>query len=188
VDRDIRDLIRSGNVVYELLRPLDLYAHWFYRALAFRSAPTLLRSVPLLVGAGLFLGLQLPASWGSAGAFLLSILGALVLSCAITTLLNISLLWTVSGDGMRTMVPAVVIVFSGMIVPLPLFPEWAQAVLDFLPFRGLADVPYRLYTGHIPASDVLPLLLHQLAWSLAFIALGRWVLSRGTRRLVVQGG
>ena len=72
--------------------------------------------------------------------------------------------------------------------PLPLFPDWAQPILNALPFRGLVDVPFRLYSGHIPPGDILPLLAQQIGWALALIVLGRTVLARGTRRLVVQGG
>ena len=188
VDRDIHALIRSGTVSYELLRPLDLYWLWFSRVLALRSAPTLLRSLPLLVAAGLFLDMKAPATWEAAAAFVLAMLGALLLSCAITTLLNISMMWTVSGDGIAGLAPAVVVVSSGALVPLPFFPGWAQTVLEILPFRGLVDIPFRLYLGHIPPGDAVLHLAHQLAWTVGLVAFGRWVLSRGVRRLVVQGG
>ncbi|MGQ9629986.1 MAG: ABC transporter permease [bacterium] len=188
VDTEIRSMIRSGTVAYELLRPLDLYALWFSRALAMRTAPTILRAVPMLMIAGLFFGFRLPPSWASAGAWVAATFGALLLSCAITTLLNISLLWTISGEGVSQLVFAGVIVLSGMIVPLPLFPDWAQAVLDFLPFRGLVDIPFRVYVGHIPPGKVAPALAHQMAWTVALVVLGRLVLARGMRRLVIQGG
>ncbi len=188
MERDIRDLIRTGAVSYELLRPLDLYTLWFSRVLAWRVAAPLLRSVPLLVIAGLFFGMQAPATWTAAGAFALAMLGAFLLSCAITTLLNISMMWTVSGDGIAGLTPTVVLVFSGSLVPLPFFPEWMQPLLEALPFRGLVDTPYRLYLGHIPAGEALPLLAHQAAWTAALVVFGRWALSRGVRRLVVQGG
>jgi ABC-2 type transport system permease protein len=118
----------------------------------------------------------------------LSTATAVLLSAAIGTLMTISMLWTIAGDGIGRLVPAAAFIFSGMIIPLPLFPDWAQPVLNFLPFRGLADVPFRLYTGHIPAVDGVAALAHQLAWTVALIALGRWLLARGTRRMVVQGG
>ena len=94
----------------------------------------------------------------------------------------------ISGQGISQLLPAAVYVFSGMIIPVPLFPEWAQRILDFLPFRGLVDTPIRLYLGHIPPSQLWSVLGHQLLWVLAFVALGRWLLARGVRRLVVQGG
>ena len=188
VDRDIQALIRSGDVGYELLRPLDLYNHWFCRVLAYRSAPTLLRSLPLLPFAALFFGMEAPDSWAAAGAFGLAMLGALLLSCAITNLLNITLMWTVSGQGIVSLAPSVVLVFSGSLVPLPLFPEWTQTLLNILPFRGLVDTPFRLYLGHIPPGGLLLHLGHQLVWAGALVVFGRWLLSRGVRRLVVQGG
>ena len=104
------------------------------------------------------------------------------------TLLTISLLWTVAGDGITRLTLITIWTFSGIVMPLPLFPGWLQPLLNALPFRGLMDTPFRLYVGHIPAEGVLPVLLHQLAWTIALVALGRWVLSRGVRRLVVQGG
>ena len=188
VDRDVQALIRSGGVSYELLRPLDLYGLWFSRALALRTAPTFIRSVPLLAIAILFLGMEAPATWAAAGTFVLAMLGALLLSCAITNVLNISMLWTTSGEGVTAFAAAAVLIFSGMIVPIPFFPDWAQRVLEVLPFRGLVDVPYRLYLGHIPPGDALSLLAHQVVWIVGLVAFGRWLLSRGVHRLVVQGG
>ena len=43
IDREMRAMIRSGTVAYELARPLDLYTFWFCRDIARRTAPTLLR-------------------------------------------------------------------------------------------------------------------------------------------------
>ena len=188
IDSELRTLIRSGGVGYELLRPVDLYGFWFCRALAWRTAPTLLRAVPLIAFAGVFMGMDAPASWAAAGAFAVSMVGALMLSSAITTLFNITMMWTISGEGVFTLVLGIVSLLSGMLVPIPLFPEWAQTVLNILPFRGLVDTPYRFYLGHIPAADLPLLLAHQLVWVVAIVLTGRWLLSRGLRRLVVQGG
>jgi len=188
VDRDVRDQIRTGSVAYELLRPLDLYALWYSRAVALRCAPTLLRSVPLLLLAGLFLGLAPPASWASLGAFLLALVGAVLLSSAFTVLLNVTLMWTVAGEGITQLVFSLILVLSGMVVPLPLFPDWVQPVLQALPFRGLADAPFRLYTGHLAPGDALSVVAHQLIWAVALALTGRALLAAGKRRLVVQGG
>jgi ABC-2 type transport system permease protein len=188
VDVEIRQMIRTGTVAYELVKPVDLYWFWFSRAVAMRTAPTILRAAPMFVVAMLFFDMQSPPSWASAGAWALSMCAALLLACALTTLLTMSMLWTISGEGIARFLMIGVMVFSGMIVPLPLFPDWAQSVLNFMPFRGIADIPYRLYTGHIPPDRVLWVVGHQLIWTLAIVIIGRWLLSLGTRKLVVQGG
>jgi len=188
IEGDARQMVRSGAVAYELLRPLDLYSLWYCRALAWRAAPTALRALPMFALAIPFFGMQWPASWGAAAAWAAATAAALVLASAITTLLTISLLWTISGEGVSRLIPAAVVLLSGILVPLPLFPEWAQTILNLLPFRGVVDLPFRLYLGHIPPSQVLGVLAHQLAWTVGLVALGRWLLARRIRWLVVQGG
>lgn len=188
VDPEVRGMVRSGTVAYELLRPVDLYSLWYTRCIAQRAVPMLLRAVPMFVVAGLWLGLRPPASWEAGLGFLLATLGAIALSSALSTLVLLSLLWTVSGEGVSRFMPAVAMVFSGLILPLPLFPAWAQPLVLALPFGGLADYPFRVYTGHIPASGLPGVLAHQLLWTAALILLGRWLLGRSLRRMVVQGG
>lgn len=196
VDAEIAGHIRSGGVAYELLRPLDLYGFWYARTLAFRAAPTLLRMVPMILFA--FFGLPLvglgewalpaPAGPAAAGLFAVSMLITLLLGTAITMILHASLLWTISGEGFNRLMLGVVPVFSGLVVPLPLFPDWLQPLLFWQPFRGLADVPYRIYSGHIPASEAFLELAMQVAWTALVVVFGMWLLRVAGRRLVVQGG
>jgi len=188
VDADVRAMIRSGTVAYELVRPLDLYTLWYSRALALRTAPALLRALPMFAVAGCFFGMQPPPSLAAGAAWLAATAGAALLAGAITTLITISLLWTLSGEGVSRLLPAVTMLFAGYVLPLPLFPDWAQALLSFLPFAGLADTPFRMYLGHLPPEAVFGVLGHQLAWTAALVLLGRAALARATRRMVVQGG
>ena len=187
-DSEVREMIRNGNVAYELLRPVDLYNLWYSRAIANATSPTLLRCVPMLVLALLFFGMGGPASAASLAAALVAMVGAVLLACSMANLMSISMLWTIAGEGVCNVMAVAVWLLSGMILPIPLFPDKIRIVLTLLPFRGLIDTPFRLYMGHIPVSHVAPVLAHQLIWTVTLILFGRWLLQRGTRRLVVQGG
>jgi ABC-2 type transport system permease protein len=196
VDGEFAQKVRDGSVAYDLLRPVDLYAFWYSHTLAYRAAPTTLRAIPL----GLFAMLVLPrfglAEWAlgappsllSCGLFGGSLVAAGALSTAITMLSHISLLWTISAAGMDRIMPAVVTMFSGMVIPLPLFPNWLQPLLHWQPFRGLVDVPFRIYSGNIAPTVALLEIVHQWVWVGLLVWLGRVMLARGTRKLVVQGG
>jgi ABC-2 type transport system permease protein len=178
------------------VRPLHLYALWYCRAVAWRSAPLALRLLPMVVVAALILPLVGLAGWAmpppvslaAGAAWVASMVGALAVSAALTSLMTVSLLWTVSGEGIAVLVSALAALLSGMIIPLPLFPEWAQPLLRALPFAALMDLPARLYTGHLPAAQVGWVLAHQLLWTGLLATLGTWLVGRATRRLVVQGG
>ena len=194
-DADFQEQVASGAVAYDLLRPLDLYGYWFARTLAFRTATTTLRAIPMMIFAMLLLpafGLAdwaLPAPSGAALiGFLVAITAAALLSTAITVLAHISMLWTLSGEGVDRIMPSFVTILSGMVVPLPLFPDWLQPFLEWQPFRGLCDVPYRIYSGNIPIAEAASEIAFTLAWTVMIVWFGRFLLSRGVRRLVVQGG
>jgi ABC-2 type transport system permease protein len=188
MDRDIEALVRSGGLGYELARPVDVYAFWYARNMASRMAAASLRSLPILVIAGLFLGLRPPAGPAASLAWLAAMVGSILLGSAIATVMSFTLLWTISGDGIARLVPPAVTLLSGMIVPLPFFPAWAQPILSALPFRGLVDTPFRLYSGDIPALGAIPHLAHQIAWVVILVLLGRLVVGRGLRRAEIQGG
>lgn len=188
VDQDVRTMIQTGTVAYEMLRPLDVYTLWYSRAVAGRIGPTALRAVPMFVVALAFLGMQLPPTLAAGLAWILATIGAILLSAAFSTLVTISLLYTIAGDGVQRLAPILTYALSGMLIPLPLLPDWLQPVFDFFPFRGMIDTPFRLYVGNLPAAQLGLALLHQMAWTAVFVLSGRWLLAKATRRMVVQGG
>jgi ABC-2 type transport system permease protein len=188
MDDEVKAMVNSGGLAYELLKPTDLYSLWFARAVALRLAPLALRAIPLLAVAWFFFDLQLPASPDALLRWSLGLAGAVALSATITVLMNISLLWTLSGDGVQFLVPALSTLLSGSLLPLPLFPAWAQPVLTLLPFRGIMDTPHRLWLGDLSGPEAWLALGHQWLWIALLILAGRAILSRGLHRVVLQGG
>lgn len=195
-DPEVREMVRSGAIAYELARPIDLYALWYARAVAHRTAPTLLRAAPMAVFAAVVLPLLGAGSWrlappaspAAAAGFAVALGLALAVASAISVLVNISLMWTVSGDGVVMLVSTVVAMLSGLLIPLPLFPDGAQRVLAWLPFAALFDLPFRIYTGDLAPGALALIVARQLGWTALLIGFGRWLLGRGLGRVVVQGG
>ncbi len=196
VDPEIWEKMRTGSVAYELLRPVDLYAFWFARTLAFKTASATLRMIPMVLMCVFVLPLMGLAEWAlpppasqmSLLMFLLAISATILLTTAITMILHMALFWTLSGRGFNAIMYGLVGFFSGLIVPLPLLPDWLQGVLYWQPFRGLADVPFRIYSGNIAAADAWFEILLQLGWTAVMVGLGYTVYWYARDRLVVQGG
>jgi ABC-2 type transport system permease protein len=187
VDGEIAEMIRSGSVGYQMLRPWGLYQHWLARALADRVMPTLLRCGPILVVATAAGWIK----WGHAQAMAAAgaaLCGALLLSAAVTMLLNATMFWTISAEGINSIVTALMFVASGMIVPIPLMPPALRAFAYALPFHGMIDVPFRLFSGSIPLGQVWGYLGLQLGWTLGLVLVGRLLLGLAVSRLTVQGG
>ena len=187
IDHELNASIRSGSVVYELLRPVKLYNLWFARAIANRIAPTLLKATPMLIAASFAGWIRWPGV-ASLAAFAGALAAAALLATAFNMLMSITMFWTLAGQGISTMMGGLLFVLSGMIVPLPLMPMWLQPLLNALPFRGLMDTPFRLYTESLPPNALGALLIHQLVWTVALVLIGLHLMRRAMRRLVVQGG
>lgn len=195
-DNDIIRMIRTGNICYELVRPVRLYGYWFARQIALRTAPVILRAVPMLVLVVIIFPLAGWDSWAlhgpvSAAAFflfLLSLLAATLLSCSLTVTSYATLFWTIGSEGVETLLGVLIWAFSGIIIPIPFYPDWMQPVFRVLPFRGLIDVPFRIYLGSIGGAKASYEIGIQFAWVVALIILGNYMLNRGLKRVAVQGG
>jgi ABC-2 type transport system permease protein len=195
-DPELARMVRSGDIAYERLRPLDTYAYWYARAVARRTATPLLRAIPMVLTAGVLLpslgfsrwGLSAPASLAAFGLFVVSMAFVISLSSAFSTLLDLLVVATLSERGVNTFVAPLSIVFSGSLVPLPLLPEWLQPVMRNQPFAGLLDIPVRIYGGHLAGLAALESLARQAFWVLVLVAIGRALTVRVMSRLQTQGG
>ena len=73
---------------------------------------------------------------------------------------------------------------------ISLFALLALTALTALPALAELAAPNAVgvYMGHIHPQQASLAIAQQLLWTVVFIAAGRWMLSRGVRRLVAQGG
>ena len=195
-DPDVVRMVRSGDVALERLRPVNTYAFWYARAIARRTANPLLRAVPMILTAAFVLPLIGLSEWAlspaasaeAAGLFALSLILAVALSAAIATVMDVITAAALSERGVNAVVGGMVLVFSGSVLPLPLFPEWLQPILPHQPFAGLADTPFRIYSGHLAGSAALAGLANQVVWTIVLVALGHALMTRVMSRVQVQGG
>ena len=191
MDNELLDMIVNGNVVYELSRPLYLYSFWFSRIIAFRLARTFLRCFPILIVA-FFLpspwAFSLPPNPAAFFIFIPSIVLAALLTSALSMLLcNITFV-TMNPLGARIAMGAMVEFFMGTYIPIPFMPPLLQRICIALPFRYVADFPFRVYSGNISGQEALTGLGIQFLWVLVLIGLGIWGFKSALKRLVVQGG
>jgi ABC-2 type transport system permease protein len=196
VDRDIQATIRNGNVVYDFLRPLDLYFVWYFNSLAWRVSSTILRAIPLFIFVSVilpFTGLDIysltaPQSPAALSAFFFTYIFTILLSISITVFMNIVTLLFLSADGLNVLITALVTLLSGMIIPLPLFPDSFQLFLLIQPFSSLVDFPFRYYTGNLSIGSLIYTIPLQIFWICFFIFISRRILSNIKKKLVIQGG
>lgn len=188
VDKELEAQIKNGHIAYELIRPLRLHGVLFSRSFANRFTPVAMRFLPVFLIGLLCFNLPLPKDFGAGIAFVFSVAGALFLSTAMTTVLMISFFWTIAGEGIQRFIQPLFLFLSGTTLPLPLFPDWTQGFLNVQPFRGLVDIPCRLYTGVIPSDQAFYYIGFQFFWTILLLVVGQGFLNKATKRFVILGG
>lgn len=183
--------IENGNVCYKFVRPIDLYNQWYFEHLGYKLSATILRFLPIVVVSLLLpphLGLMLPVSLPAFVLFLLALcIGALITSSIsmITVCLTFK---TMSAKGTATIVNTVCGLLGGLYIPLPLMPQAIQNVLNYLPFRYVTDLPFRIYIGNVSCQTALMFIGIALVWLVALILIGKLFLSKVLKKTVIQGG
>lgn len=190
-DGDIYSTLRSGEVAYDLVRPVGLYGRWFFQSASNRLSFALVNCLPVLL-LGLIVPrpfrLILPRSAGQTILFMLSALLAFGVTVAMAMLMYISLFYLISQRGIRIIVTAVTDFFSGGVIPLPFFPEQVLRVVRVLPFAAMQNMPLQIFCGNIAGVDALKGIGFQMFWLTVLVVGGRAAMGVATRRVIVQGG
>lgn len=191
LDNEIFQLISSGNVSYELCRPLDIYNLWFAKSCATRLSKTLLRCFPILIIA-YFLPtpykFNLPSSINEATLFLLAMFCAFIVVVAYCMLVYILTFYTISPMGVRLAMVMTADFLSGGLVPLPFLPEWLTKYIYLSPFAAMQNVPFRIYSGNLSGYGALEAIALQGIWAVILILFGKFLLSKTIKTVIVQGG
>ena len=191
IDEDVLEQISSGNVAYEICRPLDIYNMWFVKNAANRISKAILRCFPIIIISSLLPGvyrLQPPDSIASFILFLLSMILALIVVLGYTMLIYIFSFYTISPIGIKMIMIMLADFFSGSLIPLPLLPDSIKDIFYLSPFGAMQNTPFMIYSGVLSNMESIKHLLVQVFWAIILIVLGRLIMRKAMRKVVVQGG
>jgi ABC-2 type transport system permease protein len=182
---ELTERIRTGDVAIDLHRPADLQGWWLADDIGRTGFALLSRgALPLLAG-GLVFGLRWPppSTWA---AFAGTVALAVLVSFGLRYLSSLLVFWVQDDRGVNSVTLISSMFFSGLIVPLVVFPGWLGAVARVLPWAALVQVPADVFLGK--RTDLLAVYGFQAAWAAALLVAGRLLTSAARRRLVVNGG
>jgi ABC-2 type transport system permease protein len=184
---DLSLRIRDGSIATDLARPLDPLRYWLAFDLGRAPYHFIFRGLlPFAIGALVF-QLHYPTAV-HAVAFGLSVTLAVIVSLGYRFLYNAAAFWILDIRGVMLVAMTLSIFFSGMAIPLALFPNWLRDIAHVLPFASLMQTPIDIWLGKYHGPALIGALALQVLWALVFLGLGRLALRGGTKKLVIQGG
>ena len=182
------DQIANGNVILDLVRPVDFQLRNFSGAFGQFVVEMLIVSIPAYLFCLFVVGISLPPSIGAGIGFIVSLFIAFLLAFTLDYLIIILSFWTLTTYGLMIARKALVDILSGSLIPIALFPGWLKEIASVLPFRGMASIPLSIYVGEIEGSAISRALAEQLIWVAIMFLLTRLIWHLGSRKLVIQGG
>jgi ABC-2 type transport system permease protein len=120
--------------------------------------------------------------------FVAAVAGGFAITFLINALLGSLALFMESSVRLVDVYLLMFFVGSGYLVPVELFPPWARAILDALPFRYQIGLPVEIMVSIHDRSAASFLLGRQLGWVAALTVLTLFAFHRGVRRFGAFGG
>lgn len=191
LDPEIINKIKNGTVAYELCRPYNLYTWWYIKLISKKYAAVLLRFFPIIV-LGLLLpkpfNMELASSFTNFILFIITLILGSILLVSIIMIIQIIGFFTNEDKGIANIIIIIANFLSGATIPVPLLPNIVQMITEYLPFRLISDLPFRIYSGNIGIGYALKSVLLQIIWILILISIGRIIMNKVLKKVSIQGG
>ena len=182
---ELSERVRTGAIAIDLVRPAPLQLWMLAQDLGRAAYHVVVRGVPpMLAGAALF-GVVLPDGPLTWAAFAASVAVGVVVSFGLRYLVALSSCWVLDDRGVQTVSLVATLFFSGMVVPLVIFPGWLGDLARALPWAAIMQVPADVYLGK---TEVTAALGFQALWAAALLALGALATRAARHKVIIQGG
>ncbi|GII27860.1 ABC transporter permease [Planotetraspora mira] len=182
---DIPQRIRSGDIALDLVRPASLQLWNLSEDLGRAACLFLIRSVVPVVAGALLFGILLPDDVVTWAAFLTSFVLGVVVSFGWRYLVAVATCWVIDDRGLSVMSMILTTFFSGLMVPLVIFPGGLGTLARALPWAAMVQVPTDVYLGKTSLVDALAF---QVSWAVVLLGAGAAVTAAARRKVVIQGG
>jgi ABC-2 type transport system permease protein len=156
-----------------------------------RLSAVLLRFLPVTIIAILLPApykLYPPISIYSFIVFLISLLISSLLVTSISILIHIIAIFTLDEKGIMAFIMVIGDLFSGCTVPLTFFPKLLKKIAYILPFRYIADTPFRIYSGNVGIDLAIKYIFIQIIWIILLYIIGNLLMNNVLKKATVQGG
>jgi ABC-2 type transport system permease protein len=183
----VSERVREGTIAYWFLRPISPGRYYLWRQvgdMAYGASWAALGYLVLL-GTGVIDG---PGGVARGTVATLSLLLGQMVLYYLGQIVDVCTFWLLSITHVVRMYYFLQDLLSGVFVPLWLMPGALVTVAVWLPFNAAINAPLSLYVGRIPLSEAPGQLALQAFWVVALALCTRWLWSRASRRVTVQGG
>lgn len=187
INEDMSHAIKSGKINKELLSPISYFKYYFGIFLG-EIGFAIPVSIATFILCSIFWKVAIPVSAINFVLFLLVIILILPIAFFIQMIIGTVGFYTNSIWGMQILRKAIISIFSGLIAPLTLFPEWFQKITNILPFKEFIYTPINIYLGRMPLNEIGFIILKLVAWIVILYLIAKIFFNHAVKNITVNGG
>ena len=187
INEDMSQSIRTGKINKELLNPITYFQYYFgvnIGELAFATVT----GIATFIVCSLIWGVSLPISLANFALFILVVLLGVPITFFLQMIVGTAGFYTNSIWGMQILRKSIISIFSGMIAPITLFPNWFQNLANILPFKELIYTPISIWLGQIPANEIFFIVIKQIIWGVILYLIARVFFNHAVKKITINGG
>ena len=180
--------VQDGTLAGELIRPIHpMLTNALVNNIAFKAL-TIIGFIPIWIILFFlykpdYSHLTLTGILIAIPAMIMGFLVGFLLSAAITSLA----FWTTRVYSIHEFYYAMILLFSGQFVPLPLMPKLIQDVAQYLPFQLLIYFPIQLILGKLSSAQIIQGYVMGTIWLIVAISVFNWIWRNGVKRFSAVG-
>jgi ABC-2 type transport system permease protein len=180
--------VQDGTLSGELIRPIHpMLTNALVNNIAFKAL-TIMGFIPVWIILFFlykpdYSHLTLTGIFVALPAMIMGFLVGFLLSAAITSLA----FWTTRVYSIHEFYYAMILLFSGQFVPLPLMPKLIQDVAQYLPFQLLIYFPIQLILGKLSSAQIIQGYVVGTIWLIVAISIFTWIWRNGVKRFSAVG-
>ncbi|MDQ0648533.1 ABC-2 type transport system permease protein [Microbacterium natoriense] len=183
----LQSRVRTGNIVFDIMRPVGIVT----QATAAQLGTSLANLPKVIVCLVLALSIgSVPASstWWQTIAFAVSTVFGLTIAIQCNLIVGMTAFWTTEASGAYVIYNMAAAFCSGSLIPLWFMPDGLADVLRLLPFSAQIFTPLSIWFDRSPGWNIVGELLLQIGWILLLSLIAYLVNMRAVHRTVINGG
>lgn len=187
INEDMAHSIRNGKINKELLNPITYFQYYFGVNLG-EIGFALAVGIAVFIVSSVLWNVLFPVSIGNFILFLSVILLGIPITFFLQMIVGTAGFYTNSIWGMQILRKAIISIFSGIIAPITLFPEWFQNLANILPFKELIYTPINIWLGQVPINDIFFIIVKQSIWGIVLYVVAKMFFNHAVKKITINGG
>lgn len=187
INEDIAHSIRNGNISKELLNPMTYFQYCFGVNLG-EMAFAFVVGLASFIVCSILWGITLQFNLLNFILAVIIILVGIIISFFMQMIVGTVGFYSSSIWGMQILKKAIISIFSGIIAPLTLFPEWFQKIANILPFKELIYAPVNVLMGNIELNQIWIIIVKQILWVFITYGIAKIFFNHSIKKVTINGG